>query len=185
MNETIQTILNRRSVRVFSDKQIDKNELTEIIKSGLYAPSAHNQQPWHFTVVQDKALIDELNLETKIAMSNHEDPTVQQYGNNEKYHIFYNSPTIIVISGENSALVPKTDCAAATQNMLIAAESLNIGSCWIGLLMFLFQSEKASEYIKKLEIPANFTPYYAISLGYKKIENSKAPQRREDTVNFL
>ncbi|MEI8377611.1 MAG: nitroreductase family protein [bacterium] len=108
MNETTQNILNRRSVRVFSDKQIDKNELTEILNAGIYAPSAHNQQPWHFTVIQDEKLIDELNLETKVAMSKHEDPTVQQYGNNEKYHIFYNSPTIIVVSGENSALVPKT-----------------------------------------------------------------------------
>ncbi len=185
MNETTQNILNRRSVRVFSDKQIDKNELTEILNAGIYAPSAHNQQPWHFTVIQDEKLIDELNLETKVAMSKHEDPTVQQYGNNEKYHIFYNSPTIIVVSGENSALVPKTDCAAATQNMLIAAESLNIGSCWIGLLMFLFQSEQTDKYIKKLEIPEGFTPYHAISLGYKKIDNPKAHQRREGTVNFL
>lgn len=185
MNETIQTILNRRSVRVFDDKQIAKKELETIIKAGLYAPSAHNQQPWHLTVIQDTELIDELNLSTKTAMSKHEDPTVQQYGNNEKYHIFYNSPTIIVVSGENSALVPKTDCAAATQNMLIAAESLDIGSCWIGLLMFLFQSEKADEYNKKLKIPEGFTPYHAISLGYKKIDNPKAPQRREGTVNFL
>lgn len=185
MNETIQTILNRRSIRVFSEEQISQNELDTIIKAGLYAPSAHNQQPWHFTIIQDKNLIDELNKETKIELAKHEDPYIQNFGNNEKYHIFYNSPTIIVVSGETSALVPETDCASATENMLLAAESLNIGSCWIGFVTLLFKTEKAEIYRQKLNIPQGFVPYYAVALGYKKIQNPPAPPRREGTVTIL
>jgi nitroreductase len=185
MNETIKTILNRRSVRSYSSEQIKDEELDLIIKAGLYAPSAHNQQPWHFTVVQDKKLIDNLNKATKEEMSKIEDNFLKATASNENYHIFYNSPTIIVISGEKSAMLPNTDCAAATQNMLLAAESLNIGTCWIGFVSFLFRSNKVQEYIKLLEIPEGFEPYYAVAVGYKTKENTQAPLRRENTVNYV
>jgi len=65
MNETIQTILSRRSVRSYSSEQIKDEELDLILKAGLYAPSAHNQQSWHFTVIQDKEVINKLNKAAK------------------------------------------------------------------------------------------------------------------------
>ncbi len=55
--------------------------------------------------------------------------------------------------------------------MILAAESLGIGTCWIGLVTFLFKSDKAEEFLKLLQIPEGYEPYYAITLGYKKIEN--------------
>lgn len=185
MNETIKTILNRRSIRSYSDEQIKEEELDIIIKAGLYAPSGHNMQPWHFTVVQDKKIIDSLSRDTKEEMAKLENDFMKAKGADESFHLFYNSPTVIVISGEKSAIVPNLDCAAATENMLIAAESLNIGSCWIGLAKFLFLSEKVEEYIKLLQIPEGYEPYYAIALGYKTTENNEAPTRRENTVNYI
>lgn len=185
MNEIIQNILNRRSVRVYLEDQIKDEDLELILKSGLYSPSACNTQPWHFTVLQNKEIMSALNTETKIEMLNSGNELFEKMGTNESYDIFYKAPTVIVISGEKDSVKPQTDCAAATENMLLAAESLGIGSCWIGLLAYLFMSNKGSEFIKLLNIPENYEPYYAITLGYKKYPNPKPQQRRENTVNYI
>lgn len=185
MNEVIKNILNRRSVRVYSEEQIKQEDLELILQAGLFSPSACNAQPWHLTIVQDKNLINLLSDESKKEFINHENEMFRKMAENEKFNIFYNAPTIIVISGEKVSVEPRTDCAAATENMILAAESLGIGTCWIGLVTFLFRSSRAAEYIKMLEIPDNYEPYYAIALGYKKIENPKPQPRREGTVNYI
>lgn len=185
MNETIETILNRRSVRVYSDEQIKQEDLELVLKAGLFSPSGCNMQPWHFTVVQNEEIINTLNVETKNELLKSDNDYFKNFATNEKYNIFYNAPTIIVISGEKSALVPQIDCAAATENMILAAESLGIGTCWIGLVTFLFRSESGAEYAKMLKIPEEYEPYYAITLGYKKFPDPKPQPRRENTVNYI
>ena len=185
MNEVIQNILNRRSVRVYSDEQIKQEDLELILQAGQFSPSGCNNQPWHFTVVQNKNIINTLSAESKKELLKGDNEYFKEMGANEKYNIFYNAPTVIIISGEKASLVPEVDCSAATENMLLAAESLEIGTCWIGLVAFLFRSEKAQEYIKMLEIPTGYEPYYAITLGYKKFPNPKPQPRRENTVNYI
>ena len=111
MNDTIKTILSRRSVRNYSNKQINDEELELIIKAGLYAPSARNQQSWHFTVIQDKKLIDALNIAAKDEMLKSGDVNLKKYLDDDKFHLFYDSPTVIVVSGEKSATAPRIDCA--------------------------------------------------------------------------
>lgn len=185
MNSIIENILNRRSVRVYSEDQIKKEDLDLILKAGCYAPSGCNMQPWHFTVVQNQEVLNTLNIETKKVLLKSGDDRFKEYAGNEKYNVFYNAPTVIVISGEKSALVPQIDCAAATENMILAAESLSIGTCWIGLVTFLFKSDKAEEFLKMLQIPEGYEPYYAITLGYKKIQDLKPSQRRENTVTYI
>lgn len=185
MNEVIQNILNRRSVRVYSDEQIKQEDLDLILKAGLYSPSGCNMQPWHFTIVQNKEIINILNLKSKKVLLQSDNEHFKEFATNEKFNIFYNAPTIIVISGEKAAVVPQVDCAAATENMILAAESLGIGTCWIGLVTPLLKSENAQKYIKMLEIPEGYEPYYAITLGYKKFPNPKPQPRRENTVNYI
>lgn len=185
MNETLNNIFNRRSNRTFLTEQITEEQLVTIIDSGLYAPSAHNQQPWHFTVVQDQQLLSQLNTDTKAVAKYFDDKVFHQIAVNDEFHIFYHAPTVIIVSGEEKALMPRFDCAAATQNMLIAAESINIGSCWVGLVDFLFQTDKENKYAQKLGIPEGYKPYYAVVLGNKKMKNGKAPARRKNTVNYI
>ncbi len=185
MNETLNSIRNRRSVRNYLSKQIRDEELDLIIDAGLYAPSAHNQQSWHFTVVQDRQIVDDLNKDAKEAMLKLQDESLMKYAADKDFNIFYNAPSIIVISGEKSSMLPNIDCAAATENMLIAAESMNIGTCWIGLVSYLFKSPEVEKYIKLLQIPQGYEPYYAITLGYKAQPSSEAPPRRGKLVNII
>jgi nitroreductase len=185
MNETMKSILNRRSTRVFMQEQIKEAELKTIIEAGLYAPSAGNEQSWHFTVIQSKALLDEINQAAKENAKNSDILHVQQNAHNEKFHVFYHAPTAIIVSGENKGFLSELDCAAATENMLIAAESLGVGSCWIAFATFAFNGEKNEAIKQHLALPEGYTPYYAISLGYKKSNNTTAPERKPNRVNYL
>ncbi|MDO4535677.1 MAG: nitroreductase family protein [Clostridium perfringens] len=186
MNEILKVIRDRRTTRKFKIEQIKEEELQGIIDAGLYAPSAHNQQSWNFTVIQDKELISKLSTSTKEMAKNIPDPIINKMANNEKFNIFYDAPTVILVSGKEENMMPEVDCAAATQNMLIAAESLDIGVCWNGFITLLFNNEEGfKEYKNILQIPEGFKPYYALAIGYKEVKMNNAPARRENTVQYI
>ena len=185
MNEVIQNILNRRSVRVYKEEQIKQEDLDLILKAGYYAPSGCNLQPWHFTVIQNKELLKTLNTEAKKEFINSDREMFRKMAENEQHDIFYNALTVIVMSGEKTSNTALIDCSAATQNMMLAAESLGIGSCWIGLLAFLFRSPRVSEFAQILKIPEGYEPYFGLTLGYKKYENGSSPKRREGVITYI
>lgn len=185
MNNTLDIIKKRRTTRKFKQEQIKDEEIQAIIQAGLYAPSAHNQQSWHFTVVQNKELIQELNAATKNELKNLPEPSVQNMANNKDFDIFYGAPTVVIISGENTAILPYVDCAAATENMFIAAESLEIGGCWNGFVGYYFSNKKDDEIKNKLNIPEGYTPYYAAVFGYIEARGTNAPARKENKVNYI
>lgn len=185
MNEIIQNILNRRSVRVYSEEQVKQDDLELILKAGYYAPSGCNAQSWHFTVLQNKDIMQILSDETKKELKKSDNEMFCKFGENEKFNIFYNAPSVIIVSGEKHAPLPQVDCSAATENMLLAAESLGIGSCWVGLVIFLFKGEHAEKFMNMLQIPAGYEPYYAVTLGYKKIADPKPQPRRENIINYI
>ncbi|CAH2212976.1 nitroreductase family protein [Tepidibacter aestuarii] len=183
MNDVIKNIKERRSTRKFKEEQIKEEELQAIIEAGIYAPSAHNQQPWHFTVIQNKSIISEINEESKTVMKGYSHEWIAKLGNNERYDIHYNAPTVIVVSEKKDCYSKFVNSSAATQNMLLAAESIGIGSCWVGLSKFyLVQKDK----VKKLNIPDGYEPQYTVALGYKALDKKQnAPKRNEDVVNYI
>ena len=204
MNTILETIKSRRSIRKYLSDQIKQKELDIILEAGIYAPTGHNDQPWHFTVIQNKELIDHMNTETKKNMANAPVDWVKKMGESE-IHIFHNAPTAIVVSGRKDAITPLIGSSAAVQNMLLAAESLNIGSCWIGLAKFFFQNPENAEkldlasffqtiiddmYIpenaSKLNIPEEYEPYFAVVLGYPAHpKDIPAPKRKRNVVNYI
>lgn len=184
-NYVLETIKKRRSHRAFLPEAISKEEIEAIVEAGLYAPSAHNEQTWHFTVIRDKTTIDQFSDDVKEALGHSENEHVQKLATNDKFHVFYGAPAIIMISGKEDAMMPHTDCAAAAQNMLLAAESLGLGSCWIGFARYVFMGAKKDEYLKKLQIPEGYTPYYAVAIGKKKNDITNAPERKEGTVTYI
>lgn len=182
MNAIVENIKNRRSIRRYLPEQIKDEELNTIIEAGIYAPTAHNEQPWHFTVIQNKELLDHISITTKGFMTNCGVDWIEKMGTNEKLHLFYNAPTVIIVSGKKEAYSSLTDCSAAIENMMLAAESLNIGSCWIGLVSFFFEQE---EEMKKLNIPEGYTPYYAVTFGYKQVRPTRIPERNREVVTYI
>lgn len=202
MNEVVKTIKNRRSVRKYLPQQLKDEELDVILESAIYAPTGGNDQPWHFTVIQDKEFISDMNDKAKQAIIknkklvdriNAESKKIPddlpdsldkfaKLAESESFNIFYEAPTVIVVSGKKDTTSPFADCCAAIQNMLIAAESLEIGSCWIGLARFFLENPKN---VRKLNLPHNYEPYYAVTFGYKASPNRKAPQRNQNVVDYI
>lgn len=185
MNETLSNIRNRRSTRVFLPTQIKDEELKAILDAGIYAPSAVNQQPWHFTVVQNKELLDELHAKFMEVAKKSENDYVRKVGYNENFHVFYNAPTVVLVSGLEANNNSPVDCAAAVENMLIASESLDIGACWVGFIAYLLNSEEGKELFEKLEIPKGFKQIHSVCIGYKKNKSNNGPLRKENTVNYI
>lgn len=183
-NLIIETIKNRRSIRSFKEKQISEKQLIEILEAGMYAPSSRNSQSWHFTVIQNKKIIKYISDESTKLMLKSEDSVMVNMGKSMK-NIFYNAPTVIVISGnENSnSGAPVVDCAAAIENMLIASESLGLGSIWIGLVKFFFTLQ---DEVTILNIPKGYIPYYAIAVGYKD-DDFKIKEKiiNKNVVNYI
>jgi nitroreductase len=185
MNETIQIIKARRSTRAFLPEQIKEEELQTIIEAGLYAPSASNQQPWHVTVIQNKQLIEWMSNGFKTLAKSSDNDYLKNVGNNENFHVFYNSPTVILLSGDETKSSAAVDCAAVVQNMLIAAEALGIGSCWIGFIAHFLNSAESKTYLKELGIPEGFKQIHGVALGYKKNKAANAPERKQNVINYI
>ncbi|KEI00548.1 nitroreductase family protein [Clostridium botulinum] len=183
-NIIIETIKSRRSIRGYKNEQITDKQLNEILEVGMHAPSSHNSQSWHFTVIQNKEVINNISNKSKEVMLNHEDSAVVQMGKSDN-NIFYNAPTVIVVSGNENSNSGSTlvDCSAAIENMLIAAESLGLGSIWIGQIKFFFTLK---DEVKKLNIPEGYKPHYAIAIGYKD-EDTKIKDKiiNRNVINFI
>lgn len=77
------------------------------------------------------------------------------------------------------------DCAAATQNLLLAAESIGLGSCWIFFVLLAFRSSLGAELFKELKIPVGYKPYYSAVFGYKTETNINAPDRKSDLITYI
>ena len=194
-NETINIIKQRRSVRQFSDRQILENDLNTIINAGLYAPhgGTHFEEDVYFTAIQNQRILNKVNLLAKETAKQSSLEWLKELGNNENFNCLYNAPTYIIVSVKNQSESAVYDCSALTQNMLLAAESIGLGSCWLYFPLQAFDNDKnleLSELIKELKIPQGFKPITSMVIGYKKnldIEDNKVtvPERKTENICYI
>ena len=186
MSQVLELIKKRRTTRAYKSEQIKDEELNQILEAGLWAPSGHNMQPWHFVVIQNQEVIDGLNIDTKKVMEGFHIEEFRKWGTNEKFNIFYNAPTVILAMYDEKGLTPVQDISAATQNMLLMAEGLEVGACWNGMVCIGFGDEGMSKkYAEKLNLPEGHRVNHAIILGYAKTEILRGPERKENKVTFI
>jgi nitroreductase len=185
MNETLQTIMNRRSIRQYKDEQIGDEELREILDAALLAPNAMNMQAWHFTVIQDGALLERMVDIIRQNLLNSGIEFLAQRASTPGYHTFYGAPTVIMISGNEKAPFIKIDCGAAAQNITLAAQSLGIGSCLMTSPAFLFNSPEGEALKGELGFPEGFGHVCTVTLGYTEGEHPAAPPRKKEVVDYI
>ena len=169
-NIVIKTILNRKSVRQFSEKKVEKAKIDLLLRAGMSAPSARNRQPWKFIVVDEKDLLKTLGMELPYA------------------RMLINAPLGIVVCGDIRNKEDRTaqsfwiqDCAATVENILIAVEALGLGAVWTGCYP---RQERADTVIKHLNIPEGIIPLCVIPIGYPKFNTSTMDKWREENIIY-
>ena len=147
--ELYEGIITRRSIRRYADRKISQDIIEMLIKAGMYAPSASNQQPWHFIVITERSILDKIK-------------DVHPYAK-----MLGSAQLAILVCGDEDLELSKgywvVDCSAATQNMLLAAHSLGLGAVWLDVHP---RVERKKEIRNIFDLPENIQPLSLISIGY-------------------
>ena len=186
VNQTIQSILNRRSHKSFKSDPIPDDILETIVEAGKYAPNGMNRQGWHFTVVKSAAGKEMYKAALKGMVEKRGPmgapppaPGVTVLPEEE----FRGAPVLIIVSGDASVEISPANCALATENMYIAAASFGIMSGWSHMTTRDLLSDPE---IKKLfKIPEGYNVYSASFFGYPLGEAKDRGPRKAGTVTML
>ena len=185
MNEVVRAILGRRSVRSFKDGQVRGEDLDMILQCACYAPSAMNSQNWHFTAIRDAAVIGKVNGWIVSEIKESGNPSLEGILERSNGNVFRNAPCVVIVSTERADRFGVINASAAMQNMLLAAHSLGVGSCWIGTVGILGTSKRMDHYASELKLPQGYAPSFGVTLGYSASETQEAPPRKSDAVTIL
>ncbi len=165
--DILEALHTRRSIRKYTDTEISDADLHEILKCAMLAPSACNEQPWHFVAVRDEGQRKVLSGTTKYT------------------HMAANAPLVIVVCAsmqddKAEGFWPQ-DCAAAIENMMLAARGLNIGAVWCGI----YPVEEREAYLRKaLSLPEDIVPMGMVCLGYPEQHFHEVDRFREDRIHY-
>jgi len=187
MNETVEVIKARRSIRDFKpDVQIEEDKLETILSTAICASTSQNQQKYHFTVLQNRELIKKIDDVIKSRMSKSPVEFLRNQAAIPGYAPLHHAPTVIFITSAPDTEYPSIDCSLACQNMVIAAQSLGLASCVTTSSFFLFNTDAGSEVYEELGIPKGNTYVIALALGYPADSAACAPrERRTDVFNYI
>ncbi|MDR1046056.1 MAG: nitroreductase family protein [Candidatus Adiutrix sp.] len=185
MNETLRIISRRRSTKNFLPDLPDEAAVRAVVEAGRSAPSAMGRQARLFVVVQNRHLLEELNVAVKEVAADREEEFYRRIGNLKDYNVFYGAPVLVIVAGDRHKPMIEADCAAANQNMLIAAESLDLGACWINFTLFAFYGPRAEEIRRKLSIPSDYNIYCSVAVGRKAIDRLEKKTVSGNEVRFF
>jgi nitroreductase len=161
-NYVIQTIMNRRSIRAYKPEPVARDKMDVILKCAIHAPSGMNNQPWEVRVVDNPEFIDGV---TKIYVAEMMKDAERAKGvqNSDFKNMFRNAPTVIFIANKKGG--GQYDCGLLSENIMIAAQSLGLGTCCLGGATGFLKSPVAAEYLKKLGFSADYELLIAIAIG--------------------
>jgi nitroreductase len=143
------SIVNRRSIRKYTDQPVTEEQIAQLLRAAMSAPSAANQQPWRFVVVRNRELLDQI-------------PTFHPHAS-----MAPQASLVIAVCGDLSDLrIPERwvqDCSAATENILLAAHDLGLGAVWLGVYP---TDERVDGVRKLLALPEHIMPLSMVAVGY-------------------
>ena len=171
-NAVIEELKNRRSYRSYKDTMIPEEDLHEIMEAGEYAPSGMGRQPTIMVAVTNKEVRDRLSRLNAECMNSTADP-------------FYGAPVVIVVLADKNAPTHVYDGALTMQNLMLAADSKGIGSCWIHRAKEVFASEEGKQLLKDWGIEGDYEGIGHCILGYPAEEAPKAKERKANRIYWV
>lgn len=172
MREIMKVIKERRSTRAFKPSQIPMDTVKQILEAGTWAPSGMGKQGWHFVAVQN---VDKIQNLAK---------AVGKADNRGADYNFYGAPSFIIISNPRDDDNGLLDAGAATQNMLLMAQALGVGSCWINQVRHTCDVPEVRAILKELGVPDDHIVTTCIALGYIAKETPAKP-RHDDLITIV
>ena len=164
----MEAIFTRRSIRKYQDKKIEKEKIEKLLKAAMQAPSAWNQQPWEFLVIEDEETLKKLAGASPYAKM------VPQAA----------AAIILLCNLEYTKTSPDywaQGMSAATENLLLEAVELGLGAVWLGV----YPNEDRMEYITELfQLPEDILPFTVIPLGYPEEENMFVDRFDEKRIHY-
>lgn len=183
-NTVVESIMNRRSIRSYKPEQIQQAQLDTIIQCGINAPSALNKQSWEVRVIQNADLLNRINSrfveQAKGKSLQGSAARAQQPG----FSVFHGAPTLIIVAKDKSNPYSGVDCGLFAQNVLLSAESMNIGTCVIGNMASILNNPDNKDLLAELNIPDTHEVIFGIATGYKN-ESPDAKPRDEGKVKYI
>lgn len=160
-------LITRRSIRKYTSGPVSREILEELVKAGMYAPSAVNCQPWHYIVIDDNALFEKImEIHPYAKMLKDAQAAILVCGDENLQH------------GDGYWAV---DCSAATQNILLAAHAKGLGAVWLGL----HPREERKRNIKELfQLPGHIQPFSLISIGWPAEEKNIPERYKTDRIHY-
>ncbi len=169
MNETLTTLTSRRSVRSYKYQQVPKEIINQIVESGRFAPTGMNSRDTLFLVVTDKETRDKMSLMNAKVLGSDKDP-------------FYGAPCVIVVFADRTRRTYLEDGSVAMANLMNAAYSLGVDSCWIHRAKEVFETEEGRELARSLGVPDDYIGIGNCILGYGDCELPKPAERTQPII---
>ncbi len=166
----VENILSRRSIRDYKDEPVCREQMAKVLECGIYAPNAMNKQTWAVRVVDSKEFIDGV---TAIAVE--QMPQLKKQPNFRNF--FRNAPTVAFIACPEQSYSGEYDCGLLSENMMLSAWSMGIGSCCLGSVVPVMTSDAAKPYLERLQLPEGYKLLMAIAFGYPAGDAPEAPAR--------
>ena len=193
--EAFEAILTRRSTRKYKGTALSKELIEKVIEAGRYAPSGSNSQSTHFIIITDKGVLAELTELVKQAfagMEVKEDTYVSlknsiNAAKSGNYMFYYNAPVLIVTANRKGYGNAIADSACALENMMIAANALDLGSCWINQLHWLDENEAVRGFLQEKGLKEDETITGGLILGYPDsgLPNRMPLERKGNPVTWI
>jgi nitroreductase len=166
----VENIMTRRSIRDYKSEPVSREQMAKVLECGIYAPSAINMQAWAVRVVDAPDFIEGV---TNLATT--ENPKLKE---DEGFrNIFRNAHTVAFIAIPEESYSGEFDSGLLAENMMLSAWSMGIGSCCLGSVVPLMNSEEAKPYMERLNFPEGYKLMLAIAFGYPEGEIPEAPER--------
>lgn len=181
-NELTRIIRSRRSIRKYKEEQLTEEQLQTLLECGFLAPSGGNSQNWHVTVVQSSDFLKRLSEANRESMLADKDlpQAIKDRFSDSGYSVSFGAPTVLFISANGSDV----NACFLAEHIVLTAESLGLGSCYLGGIMRFLKDGPGRAFIDELGIPEGFEPLYGIAVG---TPNEKPdPKPRDFTkVNYI
>ncbi|AOY77803.1 nitroreductase family protein [Clostridium formicaceticum] len=179
-------INEKRSVRAYTDQQVSNETIHQLLTLGTKASTGSNEQPWGFVVIQGKEEIQKLSEDTKTYLLRNLDayPYLKQYESwllNPTYSVFNHASTLIAIYGNTKSHWYLYDCSLAAGNIMLAAHSMGIGTCWIG---FAEHTLNTKEFKEKYRVPSEYELVCPMTIGYMKSKLTSPERKVPEVFNW-